>query len=974
MHPANRLIKRNLGRFIPLASMLVVMLASCGRAPDTSTASNPSPPPADSGVEIATVGVTPPPGNSGRKLFAGLKREGRIVGRGEATVTETGPVQVVIRALDKDTKLPDGTYDLWLVIDRDGLQSCNPSFGDIYLHQTWQWPTVGRVVELRDVSAWTLKKSPAPENIVTVHYHRYDDDYEDVGIWTWDGNYKRSPEQAEIFEVGRDDYGPIFQFDRGEYGEHGDSDKIGVLPRLGLSWERKDGDDKFWRPEMGKEIYLIGTKNQVFTKRPDITPQVVAAYIDTPNLLVVQTSRPLSDSEANADKITIKDDQGREIGVASARLALPPRKNKSNTIELTTARPLDIGERVYKVSLQNFAGAAQVLPRGVLDDPALYGDTNAVLGATYTPQATTFRVFAPTARAVQVIVYDEATGGKGRAAYPMQSTAKGIWECAVPGDLKGKYYVYSLDGPDLLPDREVVDIYAVNTIHNTTRARITDLAATNPTGWQTAKNGPALQSPVDMVVYEMHVRDFTIATNSPASPEHRGKYLGFAEAADYLKELGVTHVQLMPLQDFENDEAGTNYNWGYVTMAFNSPDGWYATNIDDDSRVREFKQLVKALHERGIGVIMDVVYNHTASNAPFNALVPRYYYRYLPDGRVSNGSGCGNDFRSEAPMARKYILESLKYWVQEYGIDGFRFDLMALMDLDTMKQVERELRAIKPTIVLYGEPWGGGGAQAPAHPTNKQTIVGTHLGAFNDNIRNALVGSPFEEKNGGFVQNGSSRNEVERAVEGNWRLSGNRPDQAINFISCHDNWVVRDKLKLSKPGATDQSLKDMTKIGYLLLFTSQGVPFMHGGDEFARTKNGNGNSYNAPDAINEVDWSLKEKNHDLFAYVRDLIALRKAHPVFRIRAKEQIAAWLKFIDTGDPNVLMFTIDGSGVDGESWKQVCVIVNATDSTTADVALPPGEWRIAFDRSGAVTSDEHAQGTAQVPSKSGMILYQP
>jgi len=957
---------RRVGKSILLAIMLALGEQAAG--------SNLLPPPQATGSEIATVEVTPPPGNAGRKVFAGLKHEGRIVGRGEATVTETGVVHVVVRALDKDTRITNGAYDLWLVIDRDGLQSCNPSFGDIYQHQVWQWPAVGRIVELRDASAWKLKKPSSPENVITVHYHRYDEDYTDVGIWTWDGNYKRSPEQNERFEVGRDEYGPIFQIDRSEYGEHGDSDKIGVLPRLELSWDRKDGDDKFWRPELGREIYLIETKNQVFTIRPDITPQVVAAYIDAPTLLVVQTSRPLGADESSADKTTVKDDRGQEVSVASTRPILSSRGKKSNTIELTTAQPLDVGERVYKVSVQNFAGAAQAVPRGVLNDPALYGDTNAVLGAAYTPRATTFRVFAPTAAAGRVVVYDKATGGQGRTVHPMKPAGKGIWECAVSGDLKGKFYVYSLDGTELSPDHEVVDIYAVNTVHNTTRARITDLAETNPDGWERTKKGPPLQSPVDMVVYEMHVRDFTIATNSSATPAHRGKYLGFAEAADYLKELGVTHVQLMPLQDFENDEASTNYNWGYVTMAFNSPDGWFATNIDDDSRVREFKRLVGALHERGIGVIMDVVYNHTANGAPFNALVPRYYYRYLPDGRLSNGSGCGNDFRTEAPMARKYIVDSLKYWVQEYGIDGFRFDLMALMDLDTMKEVERELRAINPSIVLYGEPWGGGGQQAPARPTNKQTIVGTHLGAFNDNIRDALVGSPFDKANCGFVQNGSSRNELESAIQGSFRLWADRPDQVINFISCHDNWVVWDKLRLSKPNATEDDVKDMMKIGYLLLLTAQGVPFIHGGDEFARTKYGNGNSYNAPDAVNEVDWSLRKKNQDLFTYVRDLIAFRKAHPVFRIRAKEQIAAWLKFVDTGNPNVLMFTIDGSGVEGESRKQVCVIVNAADSSSADVALPAGEWHIAFDGNGAVKDSRLVQGTTRVRNKSGQILFQP
>src|ERR1043166_6166679 len=783
---------RRLPRFV---AALALSLASCGKAPPSPQF---LPPPEATGIEIATLEVTPPPGNAERKLFAGLKREGRIVGRGEAKLSETGVVQVVVRALDKDTQLTSGPYDLWLVIDRDGLQSCNPSFGDIYRHDVWQWPKAGRTVALRDMAAWKLKKLPRPEDVITIHYHRYDEDYDDVGIWTWDEARKRTPDPNEIYEVGRDDYVLIFQINHGEYGEHGDSDNIGLLPRLGLSWDRKDGDDKFWRPDMGKDIYLIGTQNKVWAKRPEIGAQVVSAYIDAATRLAVNVSKSLKTEDVDPSKITVTGDGGQAVPVASAKLVLNGRRKKSNAIELTTSQPLEIGRRAYQIAVEGFSGTAQAVPRGVLDEPALFFDANAVLGATYETEATTFRVFAPTARSVQVVLYDGAAGDAGRRTVAMTGAGKGIWEARVAGDLNGKFYVYNLDGTDLSPDREVVDIYAINTVNSTKRARITNLAETNPPGWDTAKNGPALDSPLDMVVYEIHVRDFTIAPNPPASPEHRGKYLGFAEAADHLKELGVTHVQLLPIQDFENDETSTNYNWGYVTMAFNSPEGWFATNANDDSRVREFKQLVKALHERGLGVIMDVVYNHTANGAPFNALVPRYYFRFLPDGSYSNGSGCGNNFRSEAPMARKYIVDTLKYWGEEYGIDGFRFDLMALIDLDTMKEVERDLRAIKPNIVLYGEPWGGGGKQAAVHPTNKQTITGTRIGAFNDNFRNATVGSPFDKTHGGFVQDGSSRDDLEKAIQGSWRLWADRPDQVINYLSCHDNWVVWDKLQLSK--------------------------------------------------------------------------------------------------------------------------------------------------------------------------------
>lgn len=945
----------------------MVTLTSCKRPP---TQRETVPPPTATGVAVATVEITPPAGNANKKIYGALVREGHILGRGEATVPASGTVQVLINALDAATMVPDGEYVLWLVLDRDNLHSCYPSIGDLYVREKWALGKGARVRALTDPAFWKEKRLSKPENLITIHYRRYDEDYGDVGIWTWDGYYKRTPEQNEIFEVGRDEYGLVYQIDRAEYG---DSDKIGLLPRLHASWDYRDGDDKFWHAGMGHEIYLVGTKNQISTTMPDINPQVAAAFIDAPNRLVVQLTRLVGADEISPDKISIVDDQNKRQGPATVQLITARGRTKSTDVEIVTTVPLDLAQRSYKVSVTGFVGSATAVPRGILDDPELFYSADAVLGATYSQEKTTFRLFAPTARAVNVILYDEFAGDKGRTKQPLKPVGKGIWEGVVTGELKGKFYLYSLDGENLSPDREALDISCINSVNSGTRARITDLAETNPASWDTAKKGPEVESPVDMVIYEMHVRDFTIAPNSPASPPNRGKYLGFAEAADYLKELGVTHVQLMPLQDFENDETSTNYNWGYVTTVYDSPEGWFASNINDDTRIREFKQLVAALHQHGIGVILDVVYNHTAAGAPFNFFVPRYYYRYLPDGSQSNGSGCGNDFRSEAPMARKYIIDSLKYWVRGYGVDGFRFDLMALIDLDTMKQVEAELRAINPDIVLYGEPWGGGGKSAKVTPTNKQTIRGTRIGAFNDNIRNALVGSPFDKAHGGFIQDGSSKEDLQRGIEGAWRVWAGTPAQAINYLSCHDNYTVWDKLKLSKTGASDQEMKEMMKLGYLLLFTSQGVPFIHGGEEFGRTKKGHENSYNAPDDINEVDWSLKLKNADLYNYTRDVIALRKAHPIFRLRAKEQISAWLRFHETNDPNVLIWTIDGSGLDGETWKQVCVIANTADFISAEVALPPGQWHVAFDQSGTVTEPRTAEDTIRVRYKSGMILYQ-
>ena len=551
----------------------------------------------------------------------------------------------------------------------------------------------------------------------------------------------------------------------------------------------------------------------------------------------------------------------------------------------------------------------------------------------------------------------------------------GVWELTVKRDLLGKFYAYLFEGPDLDPSHEVLDPYAVNAVGNGARGRITEISAASA-------SGPPVESPTDMVIYEMHVRDFTVASDSGV--QNRGLYLGWTEAGthlsdsgqvktalDHLSELGVTHVQIMPVQDFDSEDTSGAYNWGYMTDAYFSPEGMFASNPADDSRVREFKALVDALHARGIGVIMDVVYNHTAAHAPFQSIDPQYYYRHFSNGSPSNGAGCGNEFRSEAPMARKYILDSLKFWVREYGVDGFRFDLMALIDRKTMREAQRELHEINPYIVLYGEPWEPG--DSPLRDmTDKSALIDLpRIGAFNDDFRNALKGPP-DGGEPGWIQNGSNRDSLKAAMlVSNWLDS---PAQSINYMTCHDNLVLWDKLKLSMPDAGESMLEDTMKLGYLALFTSQGVPFIQGGEEFARTKGGNNNSYDAPDSVNEVDWALKEKHLGLFNYTRDLIALRKAHPVFRLRTRDQVIERLTFGDTPNEKSLMYTLDGAGLRDETWKRVCVILNSNDSADAPIELPPGQWSVALDEGGAAKGDRSLSGKINVRQKSGLVLYQP
>ena len=823
------------------------------------------------------------------------------------------------------------------------------------------------------------ESTPINEHLVTVHYHRFDDAYDGVTLWTWDPQQKNTPKANEFEPAGRDEFGVFFQFDPREYGIEKDG-RIGMLTRFGKDWNRKDGSDKFWSPEMGRSVWIVGTQNTVNTTQPDISPRILHAFIDSLNHITLFLNRLVTAKDLPSEALSIVGLTREMIVIKSAA---PGAKfhggDSSFQVEIETLTALNLRQGGLRVGLRGFGEPVEVTPRGILDDPNLFFDGDAQLGATWTPAGTTFRLFAPTASKVNVLLFDTASGPAGRTEHPMQQGEKGIWQLALPAQLEGKFYAYQLEGPELDPRREVLDPMATNAVQSSTRARITRLENTNPAGWERLRNGPRIASPVDAVIYEMHVRDFTMSPSSGAV--QKGKYLGFAEGGlrlptdprvktgiDHLVELGVTHVQLLPVQDFDNNEAANQYNWGYITSAFNSPEGLFASRIDDASRIAELKTLVAALHERGIGVILDVVYNHTAESAPFNAVVPGYYFRRLPDGSYSNGSGCGNEFRTEAPMVRKFVIDSLVYWVREFGVDGYRFDLMALLDIETMKEAEKALRAIKPDILLYGEPWMAASTTLK-NPMDKQGIRGTRIGAFNDGFRNALKGSP-DGGEPGWIQNHSQVGNVRQGLQGTWYDWAESPEHSINYMTCHDNLVLIDKLRISMPGAPEETLLRTMKLGYLALFTAQGVPFIHGGEEFARTKKGNHNSYEAPDDINQVDWSLKVQHAAVNEFVRDLIAMRKQHPVFRLRTKEEVAKRFALVPSPGDSTILFTLDGNGLRGENWDFVCVAMNASDSAV-EIELPHGSWNVAVDETGTVPS-RPARGKETLPPKSGMVFF--
>jgi pullulanase len=740
---------------------------------------------------------------------------------------------------------------------------------------------------------------------------------------------------------------------------------------------------------MGDEVWILAGREELFTEEPDTTPWITGAFVDLKRLITISLSAELPSDMLKPEKFTITDDEGNSLAVTKVR-KLPPRPGTGFSVALTVDRDLDVRKDAlgeFTVYVEGFK-PAPLQVRGILDTPRYYSDVE--LGAIHTPEATTFRVFAPTASEVTVLLYDQPVGGQGKA-HPMSYTENGIWELVVEGDLNGTYYTLKADGSDprFDPDLELIDPYSsCNTAHNGRGMVLADDTA--------VAEHPEFDKS-EAIIYELHIRDFTIDPNSGI--DHGGKYLGLTETGttrpgdpdlitglDHLTELGVNVVHIMPIQDFENDESSDAYNWGYMPVHFNSPDGWYATALHDASRVVEFKRLVDALHRKGFKVVMDVVYNHTAEYRPhkiysFEGLVPGYYYRLRPDGSYYNGSGTGNEMRSEAPMVRKFFLDSVKYWVTEYGVDGFRFDLMGLIDLQTMKQITEELQAIKPDIIVYGEPWTGG--ETPITPTTKGMQKGLGFSVFGDHFRDAIKGGVFDLSKG-YVQAGINVDKIKRGIEGSINDFTLHPTETINYCANHDNHTLWDRLILTTRNdrnITDEDRKEMDKLAAALVFTSQGIPFMHSGQEMLRTKRGNDNSYNQPDAINMIRWNWKADQRDVFDYYRGLIALRKAHPMFRMRTREEVSGNLKFLDdhlgmTMPPRCVGYRLSRGGT-GDSWEEVLVLFNP-NLREMEFGIPEGEWTVVVDDDEAgvdpVTSGESRVegGRVTVPRISAMVLY--
>lgn len=590
---------------------------------------------------------------------------------------------------------------------------------------------------------------------------------------------------------------------------------------------------------------------------------------------------------------------------------------------------------------------------------------------SYSPQSTSFMVWAPTAEAVKVNLFDEGIDSDVVSSVDMKKADNGKWEAEIKEDLNGKFYTFNVRiNGKWLGDTPGVMAKAVGV--NGKRAAIINLDSTDPEGWENDKR-PKLKSFNDIILYEMHHRDFSV--DSLSGIKNGGKFIALTEVGtknsygqstgiDHLKELGITHVHILPSYDYASvDETKLNtpqYNWGYDPQNYNVPDGSYSTDpYKPEVRIKEFKEMVQSLHKAGIRVIMDVVYNHTfnTENSNFELTVPGYFYRFNEDGSFANGSGCGNETASNREMVRKYIVESVKHWVNEYHVDGFRFDLMGIHDIETMKTIRAELDKIDPTIFIYGEGWAAG---APKYPAEKLAMKANTwqmpgIAAFSDEFRDSLRGSWSDDTKGAFVIGDKGHDagimfgisaalphpQLKDSIKTYPKAWAAQPTQMISYVSCHDDHCIGDRLIITAPKADTKQRMRLLKLAETAVFTSQGVPFIFNGDELMRNKKGVKNSYNSPDSINVIDWRLKKEHNDSFEYIKGVIAMRKAHPAFRLGTAEKVYQYLEFIPTGKEGVVAFRINGLP-EGETWKDITVILNS-NSEKVEVNVPAGSYRL-------------------------------
>ncbi len=832
---------------------------------------------------------------------------------------------------------------------------------------------------------------------IHVHYYRYGGDYSDWDVWMWrkapaDGNGAGYPLGTEIDpEYG----GRIAKISL--TNDLAGSTRVGIIIRKPANWTKDISTDRFIDiPEKTSDgilhVYLVEGDERIGysltdPNGPDRGDKIKSAYFTNTKEIVFNLT-----TELTTDKLVLTADNI----VINANITMT---NSKGTIKLNS--DVDLTKKyVLSATFKDSTSIYNVTFDGIYDSEAFtttYGYEGNDLGANPTDTKTTFRLWAPISDQVVLNIYDSGTPAgyiEGQVTdkvehITMTKAEKGTFYYETNTNLHGKYYTYTVTNGN--STNEVVDPYAKSVGINGLRGMIIDFNKINPTGFEYNKRADNIVNPTDAIIYELHIRDLTSHSTWNGTEANRAKYLGLSESGttyenvttgfDHIKELGVTHVQILPFFDYGSvDERRVNeknyqtqkngaFNWGYMPINYNTLEGGYSANpYDGTVRVQEFKQVVTDYTNANIRINMDVVYNHTGLSADsnFNLIVPGYYYRTNADGTFSNGSGCGNETASERYMMRKFIVESVKFWATEYNISGFRFDLMALHDTETMNAVKEALQAIDESILVYGEPWNGGDSPlAETKRADKVNLVDMPgVGAFNDDIRDSLKGSVFNAKDKGFIQgkmDDTIKNRLKYGVAGGiatsdidtsylsyqkaWNTS---PLKTINYATCHDNNTLYDKLMQSLSFASKASITDIVEQAYSILATSQGILFIHAGDEFLRSKpssTGTGfdsNSYESPDSVNQLRWSEKVKYLDTNNYLKNLIKLRKDVDLFRMTDVEKIANNLTFLYNDQKNIFAYQINGKNDKGDAIS--VLVINNNSETAVPLTLPTSNgWKM-------------------------------
>jgi pullulanase len=779
-----------------------------------------------------------------------------------------------------------------------------------------------------------------------IHYNRLDKAYAGWNLWVWNDTDKTPG--LDLPQAGSDAFGVFYELDLDAAGLSGK--RAGFLPRQG-NWADKDAPDRLLPSTRQGEIYLVQGEGAVYSAPPAVSTAVTGAWLDAPGEVRAAFTRPLDAAFLQAQNFHIR--RGDEVWRPAAAEPIGGAYARAARLSVPGFKPdyaaLNAGEyRLLSDTLE---------PIALRLGEAVYGPefvTPLELGLTAEKGSAVLRVFAPYAVKVAALITGKA--GEPPAEIALERGEHGVWQKNFGRPLAGKSY--SIRTEQYGKVYEGLDPYAACATGDRAGALVfKDVTPIFP--------GPVFD-PAEAMVYEVHLRDLT--SDEFSGVKHKRKYLGAAETGtrhpkfkdirtglDHIAELGVNAVHILPFQDFENGDDPAVYNWGYMPVNFNSPEGSYATNPADGSRVRELKVMIDAFHRKGLKVIMDVVYNHTAETRAttynFNAAALDYYYRVNPDGTYSNGSGCGNEFRTEAPMARKFLIDSLVYWVKEYKVDGFRFDLMGLIDREAADELLAALKKVKPDIFVYGEPWKAGAS--PVDGVQKGSQHGKGYAVFNDGFRDSIKGSVFSLADLGYVQAAQKRDGVKTGIRGAVDDFTDGPLETMNYVSCHDNNTLWDRIDLSVKGEPLANKIAMDKLANAIVFTSQGIPFLHAGEEFLRTKKGEENSYNLPDEINRLDWTRKKEHLPVFNFYRDLIALRKAHPAFRMRTRDAMRENLKFYEelglAVEPPAIAYQLYGDRA-GDSWRRIVVLINPGKAERKFV-LPEGKWLPAFDANGLV-----------------------